>query len=204
MKRILALALVAAFILGSVSFASAAELKVTGEFKSNAEWLGNSDLDDDNGSEDEFGIRTRARIIFRYSASDNLSAVLRIQYGTMNWGNPATGGLIDKDSNSNMYLKRAYLEFKWPETSVLFQAGKLSLSLPNQFGSPIVGADATALVVSAPLTDMVSVAAGFARAVDLNPTDDTTPTITNNVRDEWDHISWPCPDLRRPVPDPVR
>ncbi len=189
MKQIMALALVAAFILGSVSFASAAELKVSGEFKSNAQWSSQFDLNDENNSEDEFNIRTRARIIFRYSASDNLSAVLRIQYGTMYWGNPATGGLIDTQSNSNIYLRRAYLEFKWPETSILFQAGKLSLALPNQFGSPIVGADATAFVVSAPLTDMVSVAAGFARAVDLNPTDDgDSPN-----RDEWDHIFLAVP-----------
>ena len=99
MKRIMALALVAAFILGSVSFASAAELKVTGEFKSNAQWSSQFDLNDDNNSEDEFNIKSRARIIFRYSASDNLSAVLRIQYGTIYWGDPNTGGLIDTDSN---------------------------------------------------------------------------------------------------------
>jgi hypothetical protein len=185
----MALALVAAFILGSVSFASAAELKVSGEFKSNAQWSSQFDLNDENNSEDEFNIKTRARIIFRYSASDNLSAVLRIQYGTMYWGDPNTGGLIDTDSNTNMYLKRAYLEFKWPETSILFQAGKLSLALPNQFGSPIVGADATAFVVSAPLTDMVSLAAGFARAIDLNPKSDGD----NPVRDEWDHIFLAAP-----------
>jgi len=189
MKRILAIALVAAFILGSVSFASAAELKVTGEFKSNAQWQGNSDFSDDNSSEDEFGIRSRARIIFRYSASDNLSAVLRIQYGTIKWGNQATGGLIDTQSNTNIYLRRAYLEFKWPDTQILMQAGKLSLALPNYLGSAILGADTTAFVVSSPITDNVKLMAGFARAIDANVTDDGDDPL----REEWDHIFLGAP-----------
>ena len=180
MKRIMALALVAAFILGSVSFASAAELKVSGEFKSNAQWSSQFDLNDENNSEDEFNIKTRARIIFRYSASDNLSAVLRIQYGTIYWGDPNTGGLIDTDSNNRMFIKRAYLEFKWPDTSILMQAGKLSLALPNYMGSAILGADTTAFVVSSPITDNVKLLAGFARAIDLNPKSDGDDPLRDN------------------------
>ena len=102
----------------------------------------------------------------------------------MYWGDPNTGGLIDTDSNNRMFIKRAYLEFKWPDTSILMQAGKLSLALPNYMGSAILGADTTAFVVSSPITDNVKLLAGFARAIDLNPKSDGDDPL----RDEWDHI----------------
>jgi hypothetical protein len=183
-----------AFFASGLSFA--AEMKVGGEFKTTAMWYDNwngQDAGSDNVSEDDFSIRTRARFIFRYSASDSLSAVIRLQYGAsgggMTWGDPNSGGQIDTDANNIIYIRRLYLEFKWPDTKVLFQAGKLALSMPNQFGSPVLGADAATFAVSSPITGNVSVAAGFARAVDLNRSGETG----SSVRDEWDHVYLSLP-----------
>lgn len=204
MKRLLVFAILAAMALGA-SFASAADLKVSGELKSDAQWTDNRDAqagNHDKLNEDDFDIRTRARIIFRFEANDNLAAVIRLQYGGQTqgtagsatssiWGNPTTGGLVDTDGYDQITLKRMYLEFKWPDTKMLFQVGKLGLALPNNFGSAILGADSPAFVVTAPITDMVSVLAGFSRAVDLAGRNNGT--LTERADDEWDHIFLAVP-----------
>ena len=67
MKRLAILAILAAFILGTVATASAVELKAGGSWRVVANWLDNTDFaDDDGASEDDFAVYQRARVYFDF------------------------------------------------------------------------------------------------------------------------------------------
>ncbi|MBN2141016.1 MAG: outer membrane homotrimeric porin, partial [Desulfovibrionaceae bacterium] len=64
-------------------------------------------------------------------------------------------------------VRRAYVDFKWPDTKVGIRAGYMGLSLPAAIGggSMILDEEVSALTVTSPITDNVSVLAGYARAL---------------------------------------
>ena len=89
MKRLVLLTLVAAFVLGTISMASAVDMKVKGEFKITAAWTDNPDFydrDEDGKSEDDFSIRERFRGYFTFVANENLSGQLALEVGEAQWG----------------------------------------------------------------------------------------------------------------------
>jgi hypothetical protein len=70
-----------------------------------------------------------------------------------------------------------------PNTEVNIKAGLQGIYIPGNLGSPILDDDAAALMVSAPVNDMVSVAAGWIRSYDL---EDGTKGITHKDADDKD------------------
>ncbi|GEM_PF-4338947 len=98
-------------------------------------WNG-QDAGSDNVSEDDFSIRTRARFIFRYSASDSLSAVIRLQYGAsgggMTWGDPNSGGQISDGDSVNdrsgwfadLAVSYKGLDFMVPQLMGMYSSGE--------------------------------------------------------------------------------
>jgi hypothetical protein len=165
MKRFALVALLAALIFGVVSSASATELKVKGNFDVYGMWSANlKDHDSDVNDGDNYFTAQRMRTYFSFVASENLKAVLGLEFDA-DWG---VGDVGDwgTDGDGAVEVKHAYLDFNFPDSAVNVKAGLQYVALPGVFGNPIFDDDAAALVVSAPINDMVGVAAGYTRGVD--------------------------------------
>lgn len=133
------------------------------------------------GQDNHFSIEEKLRTAFTFTANENLRGVLDTQIGTNNWGNGlyqisagrtpnSTQGGANGAGSGNIMLRQGFIEYKLPQTMVNVKAGFQILSLPAAFGggSPIFDDQAGALVISAPLTDNVSMVAGYARPADSN------------------------------------
>lgn len=160
MKRIVVLATLLAMVLGTASMAAAADLTATGSWKIVGQWVDNEDFDK-SAPESDFDVRQRLRTQFNFTANENLMGALQIEVGSGQWGNRAFG--FDADQTV-IEVKSAYINWVWPNTDVSITAGLMPLALPaGPAGNAVLDDDVAALVVSAPITDNVSVLAGWAR-----------------------------------------
>ncbi|MEF2146092.1 MAG: outer membrane homotrimeric porin [Desulfovibrionaceae bacterium] len=164
MKRIVVLATLLAMVLGTASMAAAADLTATGSWKIFAQWTDNEDFSDNAGDvESDFDVRQRLRTQFNFTANENLMGALQIEIGSTEWGNPAGFTRFDADQ-TQIEVKSAYINWVWPNTDIAFYAGLMPLALPaGAAGNPVLDNDVAAFVMSAPLTDNVSLLAGWAR-----------------------------------------
>ncbi|UIJ38180.1 outer membrane homotrimeric porin [Desulfobaculum bizertense] len=175
MKRILTLALVAAFVMGLAGFASAKEVQMKGQFVHNLTWIDNADFQDDN-AEDDFTADQRVRVYFDYVASETLNAVLGFEINS-EWGNIDEGGALATDG-IRVQVKHAYTNFVVPNTPVNVRVGLQPVAWPGAYGSPIFDDDAAGILVSSPITDNVAITLGWVRGYDdvnsndRNPNDD--------------------------------
>ncbi|GAU08823.1 outer membrane homotrimeric porin [Desulfoplanes formicivorans] len=180
MKRIALAILVIAFVIGSVAPSFAVEMQARGSWRAAASWWDFDGKDDANNGE-TFRARQRARLWFDFIANENLKAVLGLEIGDITWGD--SNGKLGTDSNEAIEVKHAYFDFNIPNTQVNIKAGLQGIYIPGNLGSPILDDDAAALMVSAPINDMVSVAAGWIRSYDL---DDDTKGIYDYDKDTAD------------------
>ncbi|MDP2848870.1 MAG: outer membrane homotrimeric porin [Humidesulfovibrio sp.] len=179
MARVKLLAMAALLVVSMAGAAQAAEVTARGywwmEGVSRTNWNFNA------GQDNHFSIEQKLRTAFTFTANENLRGVLDTQIGTNNWGNGlyqvssgrtpnSTQGGANGSGNGNIMLRQGFIEYKWPQTQVNIKAGFQIMSLPAAFGggSPIFDDQAAGLVVSAPLTDSVSLVAGYARPADSN------------------------------------
>jgi hypothetical protein len=189
MKRFAILAIMAAFILGTVAMASAVELKARGAWRAHANWTDNlnyqdaDNTDGDGQSEDDFNVKERARVWFDFIANENVKAVLGLEIGNFRWGQPGAADL-SSDNTDIIKVKHAYLDFNLPETQINVKAGLQWVELPSAFGSNIFGGDVAALVTTIPVNEMVSVVAGWARPYDKYEEDG------NNSRNDETDIAF--------------
>ena len=188
MKRVLILALVASFVLAA-GIASAKEVTMQGQFETTWTWNDNTnfmDTDADNASEDDFKAQQRIRQFFNYVDSENLSGTVGFQMDS-DWGNPAQGAQLGTDSSANanvIRLKRAYIDFNWPGSTLHIRSGLQGLTFPGAVaGTPIWDDDVAGIVASYGINDNISLVAGWARLYDRNITTDGTG---NNQKDEID------------------
>jgi len=157
---------------------------IEAQFKQGWDFLGKGA----SSSEDKtVNIEQKLRQQFHFIANENLRGVLDTQIGSANWGNglysigagrsasTAAGG-ANSAGSGNIMLRQAYIEYRWPSTLVNFKFGFQTLTLPAAFGggSAILDDQVAAAVVSAPLTDNVSILAGYARPYDANSSYNTT------------------------------
>jgi len=184
MKRFALVALLATLIFGVVSSASATELKVKGSFDVYGMWSANlRDFDSDVADGDNYVTTQRMRTYFTYVANENLKAVLGLEMDVI-WGQNDSGDWgTDGNTDDPIEVKHAYLDFNFPDSKVNVKAGLQYVALPGIFGNPVFDDDAAALVVSAPITDMVTVAVGYTRGVD---DDDNFDTAAGADRDDID------------------
>ncbi|WP_319467647.1 outer membrane homotrimeric porin [uncultured Pseudodesulfovibrio sp.] len=197
MKRLIMLAVLCAFVL-SAAAASAADIKASGAFTVEAVWKSNWNFTD--GSRDDvassaFDIEQRADVVFEFIANENLKGVLFLRYGTGKWGQgsfalgagdggqtlstAAAGAPI---SGSRIAVRRAYIDFNWPDTTINVKAGYQAVTLPNAFGggSMILDEEVASAVVSGAITDNVGYLFGFARAATGTDLDATAATLQQN------------------------
>jgi len=167
MKRIALAILAIAFVLGSVAPSFAVEMNARGSWRAAASWYDFSGENSDYGNGETFRARERARVWFDFIANENLKAVLGLEIGDVTWGNDA--GALGTDGKA-IEVKHAYIDFNLPNTNVNIKAGLQPIYIPGNLGSFILDDDAAALMVSAPINDMVSVAAGWIRSYDLEDT----------------------------------
>lgn len=194
MKRFAVLALLAAFILGTVGVAQAVEIKAKGTWRVHFDYVANKDFGlaqgvdklfhgvDKKSKDDKFEAVQRMRTIFEFVASENLKGVLHLEIGNTRWGRSAagnmggnSGGALNADG-VNIKTKHAYINFKLPGTAVDIRAGIQPVGLPSTLGSRILAADVGALVANVPFNDMLGLTLGWARPFDQdkrNPYDRT-------------------------------
>jgi hypothetical protein len=184
MKKLSIFGVVALLLLGLSATALAADIKAYGKWQIEAAWRKDNDFlgkGATTGEDNAFNIEQRIRLGFQFIANENLKGVFETQVGADNWGNGvyqigsgrssstvATTAGANAAGYGNIMLRKGYIDFKWPGTKVNFLVGYQTVSLPAAFGggSAILDDQVAAAVVSAPITDNVSVLAGYARPYD--------------------------------------
>ncbi len=169
MKRIVTLMLAAMLVLGSVAGASAADIKVKGQWDFAFQWLDNTnfkDGDQDGNSEDDFDARQRLRTQIDIIASENLRGVVFFEIGDTIWGRGSQGGALGADTTV-VEVKRSYIDWTVPNTALMVRMGIQGLALPGAvFGSPVLDDDVAALTLTYKFNDMVGATAFWARPYD--------------------------------------
>lgn len=166
MKRLTLLAVALVMVLGmAVSASAAPEVSISGNLLVNAVWKDNWDFNKDN-TDSSFDIVERADLYFTVTANENLKGVLGLRSDKGTWGGAQFG--LDNPGGSNgakLNIRDAYIDFNWPGTDLNVKAGVYTVGLPAAVGggSKILGERAGAVMVSAPVTDNVSVLAGYTR-----------------------------------------
>jgi len=161
MKRIITLALVAAFVLSMAGFASAKEVKMKAQMTTGVSFINNTDFADDNAEED-FSAKQRMRVYFDYVASESVNAVLGLEMNHT-WGQE--GAQLGTDGNK-VVVKHAYTNFVVPGTEVAVRVGLQPFAFKGAYGSPIFDDDAAGVVVNAPVNEALSLSAAWLRAYD--------------------------------------
>ena len=159
MKRLVLLAVLAAFVFGTAATASAADIKATGAYVFEFVWKDQSFQDSSNDS--KFDVYQRLRTKFEFVANENLKGVLYTEAGTSTWGqDPKNGSDI-----TNWTLKAGYIDFNWPGTQQNIKVGHFGVALPAAVGGSIIQDDeAPAVMLSGPITDNVSYLASWVRS----------------------------------------
>ena len=190
MKKLAILAVLACMVFGFAASASAVDLDAKGQFQFQMNIMDNANFISDKhvtggDSEDDLNFWFRARTEFRFIANENLWAVLYTEYKNR-IGNGHTNE-SSSDNDDGLYVKRAYLQYRFPGTEVLTTAGIASINLPGAVtGSMILGdADLGTFMVETPITDQIAVAGAFIRVQDLAQRDGTIGA-SNEVNDELD------------------
>jgi len=186
MKRIVTLMLAAMLVLGSVAGASAADIKVKGQWDFAFQWLDNTNFQDneqDNRSEDDFDARQRLRTQIDIIASENLRGVVFFEIGDTIWGRGSQGGALGADGTV-VEVKRSYIDWTVPNTALMVRMGIQGLGLPGAVaGSPVLDDDVAALTLSYKFNDMVGLTAFWARPYD---NDSGNTADDSNDMDELD------------------
>ena len=171
MKRFITLLAMAALVLGTVAPASAdLAVKAAGAWRVHGNVLSNfGDFDDDTSSvyNDTFTIQHRMRTQLRFVYNENVMGELYTEYGNVTWGQGAgTYGVRDNNAASELHIKRAFIQFRWPETDLLTTVGEQDITFPSSgaFSSMVQGGeDAGAIAVSTPLTDVLGLTLVYTR-----------------------------------------
>lgn len=194
MKRLVILAIAAAFVFGSVASAFATDLAVSGSWRICAEWQDNrdyTDADEEGNSEDDFFIDQRARTTLRFITSEDLYAVLQTEIGDLSWGQNSaatTGNDFQIGGDGvNIEVKHAYVDFAWPDTDIRIRAGLQGIILPGAFSNLVLDDDFTALNITIPFNEMFTMVVGYDRFDDSNTTGNGAEE-GDNGEDEFDAI----------------
>ena len=177
MKRLITIAILAAFILGIVSMAHARHQPAPfqpgarGDWQMSLNYVENPTFDSDSDI-DKFQAVQRLRTAFEFMANENLRAVFRLHVENR-WGQEAHGFGVTKGTaatGDTIGYDLAFLDIFIPNTDVNLKVGKQLLTLPGTVGSHILDNFAYSIVASTPFTDMFGLTAGWARLSDESAT----------------------------------
>lgn len=195
MKRLVAFAIAAAFVFGSLGSAQAIEVKASMTWEFGFGWADNLSFSDarQGGHNDAFTAQQRVRPQFTFIASDTLEAVLELEIGTTTWGSndDNSGGMIDTDSATTT-IRRAYLDWS-PYENFRLRMGVQGVALPSAaFGSPILDTDVAGVVASYRFNDTIGLTAFWLRPFD-GGWDTDNQTDGKNSNDEMDVFGFSLP-----------
>ncbi|MDE6734913.1 MAG: outer membrane homotrimeric porin [Desulfovibrio sp.] len=177
MKKLCTLLLAAGLVFGAATGASAIDFQAKGQ------WLMGFGVHDTNfihktrdadgrkttNLEDKFGAVQRVRLQLDAVASESLSGTVYFEIGTTNWGKASQGGALGADGTNIIKLKRAYIDWMVPETTLNVRMGIQGVTLPNAAGgSAIMDTDVAAITANYKVNDNVSVTALWARPLNDN------------------------------------
>ena len=175
MKRLITVAIMVTFILGTVGVAMAvhqpAEFKTgaRGDWQISVNAVKNPTFDDDS-DRNEFQAVQRLRTAFELAVNENVTGVFRL-HTENRWGESghtigASKGTADTTDAIGYDL--AYVDFFIPQTDINLRVGKQLHTLPAALGSHIIDNFAYSVVASTPFTDMVGLTLAWARGADEN------------------------------------
>lgn len=137
MKKLATLLIAAGLVLGATAPAAhAIDFKMQGEWVMTFDYGQNGNLTGGhgqtgyNGSEDEFNARQRLRLQLEAIASENLSGVVQFEIGNTTWGKGSDGGALGADGTI-VKVRRAYIDWTVPETSLKVRVGLQSFAMPS-------------------------------------------------------------------------
>ena len=134
-----------------------------GSFKALMSFVDNYGFEEGEG--DEQMINQELRQYFEYAANENLSATVAYEISS-GWGWEGESG-FGNDATGQIEIKRAQLDFAWPNTDVTFNVGLSGWVAPGgPFGTPVLAGDMPGAFMNVPVTDRVSLTAGYIRASD--------------------------------------
>ena len=190
MKRLSLLAAALVLVLGmAVSASAAPEVSISGNLLVNAVWMNNWDFQDGTDDGQAMNIVERADLYFTVTANENLKGVLGLRSDKGSWGDGDFGlGNPGGGDTAQLNIRDAYIDFNWPGTDVNVKAGVYTVALPQSVGSAsmIVAERAGAVMVSTPVTDNVSVLAGYTRLANDNTSNPFNANTTTNGEDFLD------------------
>jgi len=167
MKRLVLLAVLAAFVFGTAATASAAEIKASGSWAFEFIWA-DTDFQDEASKSSEFDVYQRLRTKFEFVANENLKGVLYTEVGTSTWGREMQADSNIKSAKSDegpIEIKAGYIDFNWPGTQQNVKVGHFGVALPSAVAASIIHDDESpAVMVSGPITDNVSYLVSWVRA----------------------------------------
>ncbi|MFO7802938.1 MAG: outer membrane homotrimeric porin [Desulfovermiculus sp.] len=134
-----------------------------GYFRANVSFVDNYAFGEGDGDEQQ--ITQRLRQYFEYTANENLSAQVAYEIDS-GWGWEGESG-FGNDEAGQIEIKRAQLDFNWPNTDVSFNVGLTGWVAPGgPFGTPVLAGDMPGAFVNVPVNDMMGLTAGYIRASD--------------------------------------
>ncbi len=180
MKKLLGIMLTMALVLGTVSGASATDIKIKGYFDFAFGWYSNNNFYDAGsndagifGSEENFDAMQRLRFQIDFVASEQLSGTVQFEIGTIDWGNGGgdswgytgvggngRGGALGADG-VNVETKHMYIDWIVPETDLNIRMGILPFALPYfangaMSGNAILDDDMAGIVLSYSFNEYVA------------------------------------------------
>jgi len=178
MKRLITLAIMVAFILGTIGMAQARHapadflVGAKGDWQMSGNYVKNPTFNKD-AKVDPFQAFQRLRTAFEFVANENVKAVFRLHVENK-WGEAGhTQGISKKATGSTIGYDLAYLDLFIPNTDVNMKVGKQLVTLPGNLGSHIHDNFAYGVVASTPINDMIGLTLGWVRLTDLS----ATPTV---------------------------
>ena len=184
MKRIVTLVAAVALILGLAATASAElAVKAAGGWRVHGNVLSNfGDFNDDASDTfgDTFTVQLRMRTQLRFVYNENVMGELFTEYGNITWGQGAGAyGQRDNTDPNELHIRRAFIQFRLPDTDVLTTVGEQDVTFPSSgaFSNMVLGGeDAGAIAVSTPITDMIGLTVAYTRLLEA-----ATPTSGNDA-----------------------
>jgi hypothetical protein len=175
MKRLITLAIMLAFILGTIGMAQARHapadflVGAKGDWQMSGNYVKNPTFDKD-AKIDPFQAWQRLRTAFEFVANENVKAVFRLHVENK-WGQ--TGHTDGVSGRNTLGYDLAYLDIFIPNTDVNLKVGKQLVTLPGNLGSHIHDDFVYGAVASTPINDMVGLTLGWVRLTDIS----ATPTV---------------------------
>lgn len=202
MKKFMTLLLAAGLVFSAASSASAIDFKAQGQ------WLvgfaggqGNfvdktrttADGKKKADSSDRFSAAQRIRLQLDAVASEALSGTVYFEIGDQTWGSGGTygkgsGGAMGADGVA-VEVKRAYIDWAVPETTLAFRMGIQGLTLPNAAGgSAVLDDDGAAVTFHMQFNENVGLTGMWARPLNDNYDVQDGDYSGNNKKSYLDNI----------------